>query len=384
MFSDLIQFIREVYNSNDFIPLHAPLFQGNEKQYLEKTIDSTYVSSVGEYVDLFEEKVALFTQSNHAIATVNGTAALHMSLILAGVKPGDFVITQAFTFVATCNAIYNMGATPILIDIDKENLGLSADSLEEYLLNKAEISDEGKCIDKKSGRIIRCVVPMHTFGHPADLDSLLKICKEWNLDLIEDSAESLGSLYKGRHTGTFGSFSAISFNGNKIITTGGGGMILCKREADANKAKHLTTTAKIKHPYEFIHDAPAYNYRLPNLNAALGCAQMEMLEKFIQSKRKIAKKYKEFLHSSELDFFSEPKNSRSNYWLNAVICPDHEIRDSLLVETNNSGIMTRPAWKLMHKLPMYSNLPRGDLSNSEFFEDRLVNLPSSVKLDEIG
>lgn len=376
----VVSFIRELYRTNDFIPLHAPAFNGNELKYVSETIDSTFVSSVGKFVDDFERKVEAFTSSARAIATVNGTAALHTALYMSGVKSGDYVITQALTFVATCNALYHMGAEPIFVDVAKVSLSLCPVALENYLVENA-YCDDGGCFHKKNNRRISAVVPMHTFGHPAELDELIAVCAKWNISLIEDAAESLGSFYKGRHTGTIGDLGALSFNGNKIITTGGGGMVLCKDKDVGQHTKHVTTTAKVPHPYEFFHDEPGFNYRLPNLNAALGCAQMEVLPIFLQEKRLIAKRYEAFFAGSEFSFVVEPDYAQSNYWLNAIICPDEKTRNEMLKSTNDAGVMTRPIWKLMHRLPFLSGCPRGDLSNSEYIEAHLINLPSSsIKL----
>jgi aminotransferase in exopolysaccharide biosynthesis len=377
MYKKLTTFIQDYYQSKDFIPLHAPQFSGNEKKYLMNTIDSTFVSSVGKYVEEFEKHIEMFTGTAKAVATVNGTAALHTALYMTGVKAGDLVITQALTFVATCNALYHMGAEPVFVDVSKVSLGLCPKALDIYLEDFARINTDGLCEDKSTGQIYRAVVPMHTFGHPVELDELLIVCKKWNVSLVEDAAESLGSFYKGQHTGTFGDFSAISFNGNKVITTGGGGMVLCKRVADGMHTKHVTTTAKVPHSYEFFHDEAGFNYRLPNLNAALGCAQMEVLPKFIQQKRALALQYNDFFAGSEFTFITEPDYAQSNYWLNAIICPNTEVRETFIKETNARGVMTRPIWKLMHRLPMFQNAKRGPLPISEWFESCLVNVPSS-------
>lgn len=377
MFQSLIEFIRETYQSSEFIPLHAPVFSGNEQSYVTDTINSTFVSSVGQYVDRFELDMVQYTGSPRAVATVNGTAALHAALKLAGVTTGDLVVTQALTFVATCNAIAYCGAEPVFVDVDKHTLGLSPVALEDWLQENALIKDNGLCCLKDGGAVIRACLPMHTFGHPADIDDIVKVCERWHIALVEDAAESLGSFYKGKHTGTFGVLGTLSFNGNKIITTGGGGMILTNEILGA-KAKHLTTTAKKPHPYEYVHDEVGFNYRLPNINAALGCAQLEKLESFIASKRELAARYEIFFKSSDLRFFTEPENCRSNYWLNAVICEDLNQRDALLKTTNDSGVMTRPIWALMNHLPIYSNCRKGSLENSEWLEERVVNLPSSV------
>lgn len=383
MFDSLIRFIREQYRSDEFIPLHAPVFLGREREYVADTIESTFVSSVGAYVDRFERDMAAYTGSPRAVATVNGTAALHIALPLAGVKPGELVITQPLTFVATCNAIAYCGAESVFVDVDRHTLGLSPSAVSTWLEEHAQVGDDGLSRTKADNRVIRACLPMHTFGHPADLDGLVAVCARWNLALVEDAAESLGSFYKGRHTGTLGTLGTLSFNGNKITTTGGGGMILAGDDLGA-RAKHLTTTAKQPHPYEFVHDEVGYNYRLPNLNAALGCAQLEQLETFIAIKRQLAVRYAEHLKGSELQFVAEPAECRSNYWLNAVICDSREHRDALLKATNDKGVMTRPIWTLMNRLQMYANCRRGDLTNSEWLESRVVNLPSSVMPDVPG
>lgn len=377
MDSKVVQFIRDIYQTNEFIPLHVPTFSGNEKEYVLDTIESTYVSSVGKYVQLFENKIEEFTGSNKAVATVNGTSALHTALYMAGIKPGDMVITQALTFVATCNALYHMGALPIFVDVSRVSLGLCPIALETWLEKNAKVNTLGECIHNDSGRKIKAIVPMHTFGHPVELDELAIICTKWKLVLIEDAAESLGSYYKEQHTGTIGEFGALSFNGNKIITTGGGGIVLCKNERNGIHTKHITTTAKVPHSYEFYHDEAGFNYRMPNINAALGCAQLERLPLFLKSKRALASRYENFFKNSEYQFVIEPSYARSNYWLNAVICPNVKSRDDLLIESNNNNVMTRPVWKLMHRLPMFCNAPRGDLSISEWIEAHLVNLPST-------
>ncbi len=377
MSDQLIRFVRDYFGTNEFIPLHAPVFPGREKEYVADTIESTFVSSVGAYVDRFEQDMANYTCSPKAVATVNGTAALHISLKLAGVEAGDLVITQPLTFVATCNAIAYCNAEPVFIDVDRDTLGLSAKALEAWLDEHAKLDSEGVCRTRADNKVVRACVPMHTFGHPADLDGLVSVTRRWNIALVEDAAESLGSYYKGKHTGTFGALGTLSFNGNKIMTTGGGGMILAG-EALATRAKHLTTTAKKPHPFEYIHDELGYNYRLPNLNAALGCAQLEQLETFIEAKRALAAAYEEVFSGTDLEFVKEPAECRSNYWLNAVICEDKAHRDELLETTNQQGVMTRPIWALMNHLAMYQSCRRGDLSNSEWLEARVVNLPSSV------
>jgi len=376
--NQLISFIQEYYKTRDYIPLHAPVFEGNERKYVLDTLDSTFVSSVGRYVDEFEKQVADYTKAKHSIATVNGTAALHTALYLSGVKTGDLVITQALTFVATCNTITYLGADPVFVDVNRETLGLCPQALLSYLEEHCEIREQ-VCYHKNGARV-RAAVVMHTFGHPAKVVELKKVCDCYYIELIEDAAESLGSLYRGQHTGTFATMSALSFNGNKVITTGGGGMILCNDDSFADRAKHITTTAKQPHPYEFYHDEIAFNYRMPNINAALGCAQLEKLNDYIENKRELASLYQTELLGSELKFIVEPEEARSNYWLNAVLCPSKQYRDEMLINTNNAGVMTRPVWQLMNTLPMFKNSLRGSLTNSVFLADRLVNIPSSVSI----
>ena len=377
MFAELIEFIRSMYRSNEFIPLHAPSFNGNERKYINDALDSTFVSSVGEYVDKFENQIEQCTGAAKAVATVNGTAALQTALYMAGVRAGELVLTQPLTFVATCNVIFHMGAEPVFIDVSERSLGLCPKALQHWLETNAELDSEGLCIHKADGARIAAVVPMHTFGHPAELNELIALCEKWQLPLVEDAAESLGSFYRGRHTGTFGGYGALSFNGNKLVTTGGGGAVLCRSQEDGQAVKHVTTTAKTDHPYEYRHDLPGFNFRMPNINAALGCAQLEALEEFLVSKRGVACRYREYFAHSDIKFVDEPDYARSNFWLNAVICPDADVREQLLQETNVSAVMTRPVWQLMHRLPMFSDALRGDLSTAEWLERRLVNLPSS-------
>ena len=372
----LTGFIRELYKTNNFIPLHAPTFNGNEKKYALEAIESTFVSSVGGFVNDFEKEIELFTRSERAVATVNGTAALHAALYVAGVKRRDLVITQALTFVATGNVIHHMGAEPIFLDVSDNSLGLCPLAVSQFLEEFAEISECG-AVHKITRQRIRAVVPMHTFGHPVELDELLVICEKWGLVLVEDAAESLGSYYKGRHTGTIGDFGALSFNGNKIITTGGGGAVLCQNPELGASVKHITTTAKVPHPYEFFHDEPGFNYRMPNINAALGCAQMERLSDYIGAKRIIARCYEDFFNGTVIQFVKEPEYAQSNYWLNAIMCPSKGFRDNLLEEVNASGVMARPIWTLLHRLPMFAGAMRDDLSVSRKIEGCLVNLPSS-------
>lgn len=381
MYKQVVDFIREIFNEPEkFIPLHVPCFTGNEKKYLNECIDSTYVSSVGKFVDRFEEMTAQYTDAKKAVVCVNGTNAIHMALMLVGVTLGDEVITQPLTFIATANAISYCGAYPVFIDVDPDTMGLSPAKMEIWLNANARITGEA-CYNKKTNRRIKACVPMHTFGHPVKLDELVALCRKWHIELVEDAAESLGSFYKGKHTGTFGRIGAISFNGNKTITTGGGGMLLFNDEQLAQKCKYLTTQAKVPHRWEFVHDHIGYNYRMPNINAALGCAQMEHLQEFVDNKRETAKLYKEFFQNIPgITFFEEPEECRSNYWLNVVILRDRKSQTEFLEFTNNNGVMTRPVWQLMNRLPMFVNCECGDLTNAEWLEERVVNIPSSIRL----
>ena len=379
MFEKTSQFIQEAYNTKEFLPLHEPVFFGNEKKYLNECIDSTFVSSVGKFVDQFEQMVAEYTSAKYAIATVNGTAALHIALKLVGTDENCEVITQPLTFIATCNAISYCNAKPIFVDVDKETMGLSPKELKAFL-EQETIQKDGVCYNKTTDKKITAVVPMHTFGHPCKIDEIAVICDEYNIVLVEDAAESLGSYYKDQHTGTFGKIAAFSFNGNKTITTGGGGMIITDDEALAKHAKHLSTTAKVPHSYAYIHDEIGYNYRLPNLNAALGCAQMEILDTILKNKRELADQYIDFFAKQNIDFITELEDTKVNYWLNAVILKDKEQRDIFLKETNDNAIMTRPIWALMNKLEMFKTCQCSDLSNALWLEERVVNIPSGVRL----
>jgi perosamine synthetase len=374
---EIIDFIKSIFNKKKFIPLHEPKFVGNEKRYLNKCIESTFVSSVGKFVDEFEEKIAKYTGAKYAIATTNGTSALHVSLILAGVEQDDEVITQSLNFVASTNAISYCRAKPIFIDVDKATMGLAPEALRSFLQKNTKIKNK-KCINKKTKKIIRACVPMHSYGHPCRIDEIKKILKEYHIFLIEDSAESLGSFYKKKHTGTFGKLGVISFNGNKIITAGGGGCIITNDKILAKKAKHITTTAKIPHKWDFNHDLIGYNYRMPNLNAALLVAQLENLNSFLRSKRELAKRYKAFFKKIDCKFFEEPAYCRSNYWLNVIILKNKMMRDQFLEKTNSNGVMTRPIWILMNKLPMFKNAQCDNLKNSKWLFRRAVNIPSSV------
>jgi perosamine synthetase len=377
VFEDIINFIQETYKTKDFIPLHEPRFAGNEKKYLGECIDSTFVSSVGKFVNEFEEKIASYTGAKYAIATSNGTSALHIALLLARTKKGDEVITQPLTFVATCNAISYCNAQPVFIDVDKDTMGLSPSALKVFLENCTSIKNQ-QCINNKTGKVIKACIPMHTFGNPCRIDEIKDICDEYHICLIEDAAESLGSLYKGKHTGTYGEMGIISFNGNKVVTAGAGGCIITNNKALAKRAKHLTTTAKMAHKWEFNHDQVGYNYRMPNLNAALLVAQLEQLNSFLESKRKISNKYKDFFKKSDIDFMTEIEGARSNYWLNTLILDDLKQRELFLEATNLANVMTRPVWTLMNKLPMFKDCQQDDLTNSKWLEDRVVNIPSSV------
>ena len=378
MFEQIIDYIRSLYHQDGMIPLHEPCFVGKEKEYLEACIDSTFVSSIGPFVEKVEKEIASYTGASFAVAVVNGTEALHTALLLAGVDSGSEVITQPLTFVATCNAISYCGAKPIFVDVDRETLGLSPQSLFQFLEKHAEPTEKG-CINKTTGRIIRACLPMHTFGHPSRIDEIKTICQNYGLTLVEDAAESLGSFFQGRHMGTFGKLGVLSFNGNKIVTCGGGGAILTNEEILAKQARHLTTTARISHAYEYVHDRVGFNYRMPNLNAALLFGQLEKLETYLKNKRDTANCYRSFFEHSNIEFIWEPTNSRSNFWLNGIIFRDKEERDAFLELSNNSGVMTRPLWRMMNLLPMYANCQTFNIENANWLADRVVNIPSSVR-----
>ena len=361
------------------ILLHEPKFIGNEKKYLNQSIDRTFVSTVGKFVDEFEEKIAKYVGAKHAIATTNGTSALHVSLILAGVKKNNEVITQPLNFVASSNAISYCNAEPIFIDVDRDTMGLSPSALKSFL-NKNTTVKNKQCFNNKTKKVIKACVPMHSYGHPCRIDEIKQICDEYHIFLIEDAAESVGSFYKNRHTGTFGHLGVMSFNGNKIITAGGGGCIVTNDKVLAEKAKHLSTTAKVPHKWDFNHDMVGYNYRMPDINAALLLAQLENLNDFINNKRNLANKYEGFFKDRDCDFFKEPKNSKSNYWLNSIILKDKHQKDKFLEGTNSKGVMTRPIWTLMNNLPMYKDAQFYNLKNSNWFSERVVNIPSSTTL----
>lgn len=375
---NMVSFVREHFNSDQFIPLHEPRFRGNEKKYLTETIDSTFVSSVGAFVDQFEIMMQDITGAAKSVAVVNGTASLQVALRLAGVKKDEEVITQALTFVATANAIAYNNAAPVFVDVDLDTMGLSPKALEDFLEEFGELREDG-CYNKSTGRRIAACMPMHTFGFPVHLDELMVVCNKWQIPLVEDAAESLGSFYKGKHTGTIGLISGFSFNGNKIVTSGGGGAIITNDIELGTQAKYLTTTAKRPHPYEFFHDELGYNFRMPNLNAALACAQLESLNGFLEDKRILANKYAAFFNGSGIKFRQETADTKANYWLMCVELNNKAEREEFLKTTNDMGVMTRPIWNLMYRLPMYAHCQRDAQTNAEFLEERIVNIPSSAR-----
>ena len=378
MNKEIISFIRDKFKSEDFIPLHVPTFNGNEKKYLNECIDSTYVSSVGPFVDKFEELMNTITQTKKTTAVVNGTAGLQVALRLVGVEKDTEVITQALTFVATANAIVYNNAHPVFLDVDIDTMGLSPKAVRIFLEEFGELRENG-CYNKKTGRKIAACMPMHTFGFPVHLDELIKVCKDWKIPLIEDAAESLGSEYKGRPTGSFGEVGVFSFNGNKIVTSGGGGAIVTNNFKFGERAKFLTTTAKEPHSFEYVHNELGYNYRMPNVNAALACAQLEQLSRFLESKRNLAKEYQGFFKEKGMNFRTENKNTKANYWLMCVELENKKERDLFLEETNSAQVMTRPIWQLMFRLPMYKDCQKDEQVNALFLEERIVNIPSSVR-----
>ncbi len=377
----IVKAIRDVVGPGP-VALHEPTFDGNEWTYLKECLDSTFVSSVGKFVDRFESDLEGFTGARHAVAVVNGTAALHMALKLLGVKADDEVLIPALTFAATANAVTYCGAVPHFVDSEFRTLGIDPQKLRDYLVTSTE-QRAGHCVNRMTGRIIRALVPMHTFGHPADLDNLLALARDFNIAVVEDAAESLGSWYHGRHTGTFGKMGILSFNGNKTITTGGGGALLTDDPELARQAKHLTTTAKLPHVWEYRHDEIGYNYRLPNLNAALGCAQLEQLPNRLASKRKLFARYQDAFGSmAGVRLVEEPFACRSNYWLQTLLLDvdQQDQRDRILRATNDAGFMTRPAWVLMHDMAHFKDCPRMDLTGAESLSRRLLNIPSSAGL----
>lgn len=379
MYQEIVDFIRRSFvQPEGFIALHEPKFLGNEKKYLIDAIESTYVSSVGQYVNRFEEQMKQITGAAYAVAVVNGTCALHLSLLLAGVEPGDEVITQPLTFVATVNAIKHANALPHFVDVDRDTLGLSPEKLRERLKQVA-IIENGRCVNKITGRRIAACVPMHSFGFPLRIDEVIEICSQYRIPVVEDSTESLGASYKGRATGTFGLLGTFSFNGNKTVTSGAGGAIITNDEVLGKRAKHLSTTAKLPHAWEFVHDEVGYNYRMPNLNAALACAQLEQLESYIRNKRSLAAEYRSFFKERGIPFVDEIPGAYANYWLCTILLKDRADRDAFLEYANGLKVMCRPAWTLMTKLGMFKNDVAGDLSNAYWLEDRIVNIPSSVR-----
>ena len=377
MHSDLIKFIRDIYKTSDFIPLHAPVFDQKDEDQVIDTLRQGYASSVGPVVEEFETEVKDFINIKNAVATVNGTSALHIALNLLGVRSNTEVLTQSFTFIATCNAIKYCGANPIFIDIDKSNLGMSDTVLSEFLEENCEVRDDGKCWNKISNKEIVACLPMHTYGFPLKIDNIKKICDKFKIILVEDAAESLGSFYKGEHVGRYGDCSILSFNGNKIITTGGGGIILTNDDKLAAQARHLSTTSKVPHPWLFDHDEIGYNYRLPSINAALGISQLKKIDEKLKFKRKLAQIYHEWGDKNGYNFVREPKNTNSNYWINLLLAKDLEERDAILEYTNNNLVMTRPAWTPMHKLNLFKDCQISDMTNTDWFYDRIINLPSS-------
>jgi len=379
MFEEVIAFIKSVYDTDEFIPLHEPKFIGNEKKYLNECIDSTFVSSVGKFVDKFEEDIAAFVGAKYAVATSNGTSALHVALLALGVEPGDEVITQPLTFIATCNAISYCNAKPVFVDVDRDTMGMSAKSLSLFLQENAVVKNS-QCINKTTNKIIKVCVPMHTFGHPCKIEEIKEVCDKYSILLVEDAAESLGSYYKNKHTGTFGDVGVFSFNGNKIITSGGGGCVVTDDEAVAKKIKHMTTTAKTPHAWEYKHDMLGYNYRMPNINAALLVAQLEKASVYLKDKKELSKIYNDFFSNMDIEFVMSPEDCESNYWLNAIILNSKKDRDIFLTESNADNVMTRPIWTLMNKLDMFSSAQCGDLKNSLWLEERVVNIPSSVRM----
>ncbi|WP_204343880.1 LegC family aminotransferase [Psychroserpens algicola] len=377
-YNTVTEYIKSLYGTQDFIPLHVPKFRGKEKDYLAQCIDTTFVSSVGKFVDQFEEQMAQISKTKKAVAVVNGTAGIQVALRLAGVKPGDEVLTQALTFVATANAIIYNQAHPVFLDVDLDTMGLSPKAVAAFLEENGELRADG-CYNKKTGRKISACLPMHTFGFPVHLEELISVCNTWHIPIVEDAAESLGSTYKGKPTGSFGALGVFSFNGNKIVTSGGGGAIVSNSIALAERGKYLTTTAKQPHPYEYFHDELGYNFRMPNVNAALACAQLEQLDAFLAEKRSIAQVYADFFKTQGIKFRTELPGTEANYWLMCVELENKQEREAFLKYTNSENVMTRPIWQLMFRLPMYKDFQRDSQKNAIFLEERIVNIPSSVK-----
>jgi perosamine synthetase len=376
--SEVIGFIKNQFDNKDYIPLHEPRFLGNEKKYIIDTIDSTFVSSVGAYVDKLEVMMSSISGTTKSVAVVNGTSALQVALRLAGVSVGDEVITQALTFIATINAIIYNGANPIFIDVDIDTMGLSPSAVEAFLEEFGELRD-GICYNKKTNKKIASCMPMHTFGFPIHISELLKVCNKWNIPVVEDAAEAIGSEYHSKPIGSFGKLGVFSFNGNKVVTSGGGGAIVTNDVELGEKAKHLTTTAKVPHPYEYVHDDIGYNFRMPNLNAALACAQLEQLDSFIERKRKLAQEYNTFFKTKGINFRTELPQTKANYWLMCIELENKKERESFLKATIENGIMTRPIWQLIFKSPLYSGFQKDEQINAMYLEDRIVNIPSSVR-----
>lgn len=377
-FENTIDFIKSQFPNKDFVQLHEPKFKGNERLYVLDAIDSTFVSSVGPYVDKFELMIAEIAKTNKAVAVVNGTSALQVALRLSGVQSGDEVLTQALTFIATINAIIYSGASPVFLDVDIDTMGLSPQAVELFLEEFGELRN-GICYNKKTNRKIAACMPMHTFGFPVHIDDLILVCSKWNIPIVEDAAESIGSEYKGRPTGSFGKLGVYSFNGNKIVTSGGGGVIVTNDIELGLKAKHLTTTAKVPHPYDYVHDEIGYNFRMPNLNAAMACAQLEQLDYFLQSKRSLANIYKEYFERNGIKFRTELPNTKANYWLMCLEFESLEDRLLFLKLSNENKIMTRPIWQLIFKSPHYASFQKDSQKNAIFLEERIVNIPSSVR-----
>lgn len=380
MFKNVIEEIKSHFPEG-FIPLHVPIFVGNEKKYLNECIDSTFVSSVGKFVDRFEADMKVITGAKRVVATMNGTAALHIALHVLGVGLEDEVLTQPLTFVATCNAIKYTGATPVFVDVDLDTMGMCPKSLSAFLEEHCELKN-GQCINKTTGKIIRACVPMHTFGFPCAIQEIVAVCKEWNIEVVEDAAESLGSWVGDQHTGTFGKLGVFSFNGNKIVTAGGGGCVVTNDIELGEKLKHITTTAKEPHSWAYRHEVLGFNYRMPNINAALICAQLECLPQFLEQKRALATAYKLFFESQEMAFKWEQKGTTANFWLNTVLLKDVAEKIAFLEATNKSAVMTRPIWDLMTSLPMYPNTLEVPIPNAMYLADRIVNIPSSVIFDK--
>jgi aminotransferase in exopolysaccharide biosynthesis len=376
---NIVTYIKTLYPKQNPVLLHCPEFLGNEKKYLAECIDTKYVSYVGHFVADMENKIKEITGAQYAVAMVNGTAALHILLLAVGIQPGDEIITQSLSFAATAAAIVHANGTPVFVDVERDTLGISPESLKNFLLKNTEIKN-GICINRKTGKHIKAVIPMHTFGHPVKVDAIQKICEEYSLMMIEDAAESLGSFYQGKHTGTFGKAAILSFNGNKLVTTGGGGMVITDDEAIANRVRYISTTAKRPHRWEFYHDEVGYNLRMPSVNAAIGLAQLEYFGMILANKRETARLYQQFFDSINIKYIKEPEYARSNYWLNAIVFDNKKQRGEFLEYSNDNGVQTRPAWTLLHTLPPYQHCQHTDTPNAEYFADCLVNIPSSVRV----